>query len=304
VLPGERIPLDGSVCRGSSFVNSASLTGEAVPRKVESGDSVLGGFVNDEGRIVVPGREEFSQGAAARILELVENASAQKDNHGEVHHALRRDLHSAVVVIAALIAFVPPLLVPGARLEDWVYRALVMLVISCPCALVISIPLGYFGGIGGASRNKLLIKGGNYIDALTKVDTVVFDMYGTLTEGVFNVVKVEDSQRLHEGRAPRMGGRGGIEFLAPIARSIKDAAGGVKDKASDIGRGEGTWSACEGRGPQDRDRQRPPYAPREHSTRGLRYRGDGRLRRGRRGIRGTHRHSDKVKRTRRPPSRN
>lgn len=249
VLPGERIPLDGSVVEGSSFVNTASLTGESVPRKVESGDSVLGGFVNDEGRIVVRVEKEFSQGAAARILELVENASSQKAPTEKFITRFAAIYTPAVVVIAALIAFVPPLLVPGAQLEDWVYRALVMLVISCPCALVISIPLGYFGGIGGASKNKLLIKGGNYIDALTKVDTVVFDKTGTLTEGVFNVVKVETRNGFTKEELLEWAAAAESSSSHPIARSIKDAAGGVKDKASDIVevKGHGVLAKVEGR---------------------------------------------------------
>jgi Cd2+/Zn2+-exporting ATPase len=249
VLPGERIPLDGSLVEGSSFVNTASLTGESVPRKVEPGDSVLGGFVNDEGRIVVRVEKEYSQGAAARILELVENASSQKAPTEKFITRFAAIYTPAVVVIAAIIAFVPPLLVPGARLEDWVYRALVMLVISCPCALVISIPLGYFGGIGGASKNKLLIKGGNYIDALTKVDTVVFDKTGTLTEGVFNVVKVETRNGFTKEELLEWAAAAESGSSHPIARSIKDAAGGVKDKASDIVevKGHGVLAKVEGR---------------------------------------------------------
>jgi len=220
VLPGERIPLDGSVVEGSSFVNTASLTGESVPRKVESGDSVLGGFVNDEGRIVVQVEKEFSQGAAARILELVENASAQKAPTERFITRFAAIYTPAVVVVAALIAFVPPLLVPGARLEDWVYRALVMLVISCPCALVISIPLGYFGGIGGA-----------------------------LTEGVFTVVKVETRNGFTKEELLEWAAAAESSSSHPIARSIKDAAGGVKDKASDIieVKGHGVLAKVEGR---------------------------------------------------------
>jgi Cd2+/Zn2+-exporting ATPase len=249
VLPGERIPLDGSLVEGSSFVNTASLTGESVPRKVESGDGVLGGFVNDEGRIVVRVEKEFSQGAAARILELVENASSQKAPTEKFITRFAAIYTPAVVVIAALIALIPPLVVPGALFEDWVYRALVMLVISCPCALVISIPLGYFGGIGGASRNKLLIKGGNYIDALTKVDTVVFDKTGTLTEGVFNVVKVVTRNGFTKEDLLEWAAAAESSSSHPIARSIKDAAGGVKDKASDIVevKGHGVLAKVEGR---------------------------------------------------------
>jgi Cd2+/Zn2+-exporting ATPase len=225
VLPGERVPLDGKVVEGSSFVNTSSLTGESVPRKVEAGSAVLAGFVNDEGRIVVEVEKEFGQTAAARILELVEEASSRKAPTEKFITRFASVYTPAVVAIAALIAFLPPLLVPGARLADWVYRALVILVISCPCALVVSIPLGYFGGIGGASRAKLLIKGSNYIDALSKVDTVVFDKTGTLTEGVFAVVKVVTRNGFSREEILRWAAVAESTSSHPIARSIREAAG-------------------------------------------------------------------------------
>jgi len=225
VLPGERIPLDGKVIEGSSFVNTSSLTGESVPRKIEAGGTVLAGFVNDEGRIIVEVEKEFGQTAAARILELVEEASSQKAPTEKFITRFATIYTPAVVAIAALIAFLPPLLVPGARLADWVYRALVILVISCPCALVVSIPLGYFGGIGGASRAKLLIKGSNYIDALAKVDTVVFDKTGTLTEGVFAVVKVVTRNGFSKEEILRWAAAAESTSIHPIARSIREAAG-------------------------------------------------------------------------------
>jgi Cd2+/Zn2+-exporting ATPase len=249
VLPGERIPLDGAVVEGSSFVNTSSLTGESVPRRVASGDAVLGGFVNDEGRILVRVEKEYREGAASRILELVENASTQKAPTEKFITRFAAVYTPIVVAAAALIAFAPPLLVPGARLEDWVYRALVMLVISCPCALVVSIPLGYFGGIGGASRNKLLIKGGNYIDALAKVDTVVFDKTGTLTEGVFSVVKVETRNGFTKKELLDWAAAAESSSSHPIARSIKEAAGAEASKASDIVevKGHGVIAKVEGR---------------------------------------------------------
>jgi heavy metal-(Cd/Co/Hg/Pb/Zn)-translocating P-type ATPase len=225
VLPGERVPLDGKVVEGSSFVDTSSLTGESVPRAVEAGSSVLGGFINDEGRIAVRVEKEFGQSAAARILELVEDASSRKAPTERFISRFAAVYTPAVVALAALIAVLPPLLVPGATFEDWLYRALVILVISCPCALVISIPLGYFGGIGGASRHKLLIKGSNYVDALAKVDTVVFDKTGTLTEGVFEVVDVVRRNGFSRQEILRWAAAAESSSSHPIARSIREAAG-------------------------------------------------------------------------------
>ncbi len=224
VLPGERIPLDGEVIEGSSFVNTSSLTGESVPRKVGAGDKVLGGFMNDEGRIVVRVEKEFGQTAAARILELVEDAASHKAPTEKFITRFAAIYTPIVVGLAALVAFLPPLVIPGASLQEWVYRALVILVISCPCALVVSIPLGYFGGIGAASRKKLLIKGSNYIDVLTKVDTVVFDKTGTLTEGVFSVVNVVTRNGFSREELLSWAATAESHSSHPIARSIREAA--------------------------------------------------------------------------------
>jgi Cd2+/Zn2+-exporting ATPase len=234
VLPGERVPLDGEVIEGSSSVNTSSLTGESVPRRVEAGSKVLAGFVNDEGRIVVRVDKKFDQSTAARILELVENAASQKAPTEKFITRFAAVYTPVVVAIALLIAFVPPLFVPGATLREWAYRALVILVISCPCALVVSIPLGYFGGIGGASRHKLLIKGSNYIDALTKVDTVVFDKTGTLTEGVFAVVDVVTRNGFSKEELLSWAAAAESHSSHPIARSVREAAGGDLPAAYDI----------------------------------------------------------------------
>ncbi|MDP3177972.1 MAG: HAD-IC family P-type ATPase, partial [Spirochaetaceae bacterium] len=234
VLPGERVPLDGEIVQGSSFVTTSSLTGESVPRKVEAGDQVLGGFVNDEGRLVVRVEKEFGRTAAARILELVESAASHKAPTEKFITRFASIYTPAVVLIAALVACLPPLLVPGASLREWAYRALVILVISCPCALVVSIPLGYFGGIGAASRNKLLIKGSNYIDALTKVDTVVFDKTGTLTEGVFSVARVEKRNGFTTKQILDWAATAESHSSHPIARSIRESAGNGELEARDI----------------------------------------------------------------------
>jgi len=232
VRPGERVPLDGEIVEGSSFVDTSSLTGESVPREVGPGDAVLAGYVNDSGRLVVRVTKEFCQSAVARILELVENASANKAPTEKFITKFASVYTPVVVVLAALIAVVPPLVIPGATFGDYVYRALVLLVISCPCALVVSVPLGYFGGVGSASRHKLLVKGANYIDAMTKIDTVVFDKTGTLTKGVFAVSEVVPHNGFSGMEVLRYAA--GAESVSPhpIARSIREAASAIGAAAS------------------------------------------------------------------------
>jgi Cd2+/Zn2+-exporting ATPase len=234
VLPGERVPLDGEVIEGVSSVTTAALTGESLPRRVEAGSKVLAGFVNDEGRVLVRVERRFDQSTAARILELVEDAASKKAPTEKFITRFAAIYTPVVVAIALLVAFIPPLLVPGEALESWVYRALVLLVISCPCALVISIPLGYFGGIGGASRHRLLIKGSHSIDALAKVDTVVFDKTGTLTEGVFAVVEVVARNGFSQKELLSWAAVAEAHSSHPIARSIREAAGGDLPVADDI----------------------------------------------------------------------
>ena len=169
IKPGEKIPLDGKVVDGKSHVDTSALTGESVPRTVEPGSSVLSGFINTNGLLTVEVSKEFSESAVSKILELVQNASAKKAPTEKFITKFSRYYTPVVVIVALLLAVVPPLVVPGAQFADWVYRALVFLVISCPCALVVSIPLGFFGGIGAASRSGILIKGGNYLEALNHV---------------------------------------------------------------------------------------------------------------------------------------
>lgn len=191
VKPGERIPVDGTVVDGASLVNTAALTGEPVPRRASPGSPALAGTVPLDGALTVRAERPAGQSSAARIIELVENASRAKAPTERLITRLARFYTPAVVAVAALIAFVPPLVLPGARLGDWVYRALIMLVISCPCALLVSVPLGYFGGIGGASRRGILVKGAASLDALAGIRTVVFDKTGTLTRGTFRVTRCE-----------------------------------------------------------------------------------------------------------------
>ena len=223
VRPGERLPLDGEIVQGRSSVDTSALTGESVPRTVESGDTVLAGFVNGEGTVRVRVTKPFSESSVSRILELVEDAAARKAPTEKFISRFAGVYTPIVVGIAAAIAFIPPLLVPGATLDEWVYRALVMLVISCPCALVISIPLGYFGGIGGASRNGILVKGANYLDALKDLSTVVVDKTGTLTHGTFQVIRTEPRNGFDAGELLRLATLAESHSTHPIARSIREA---------------------------------------------------------------------------------
>jgi Cd2+/Zn2+-exporting ATPase len=187
VRPGEKVPLDGTVIEGSARLDTAALTGESVLRSARPGDALLSGSINMNGLLRVKVDKVFAESTVARILELVEHARHKKSK-SEAFISRFAKVYTPIVVIAALLlAFLPPLLLPGATLLDWGYRSLNFLVVSCPCALVISIPLAFFGGIGGASRSGILVKGGNYLELLSRADTVVFDKTGTLTEGVFEV---------------------------------------------------------------------------------------------------------------------
>ena len=190
VKPGEKIPLDGDVLSGQSNLDTAPLTGEPVPRKVRVGDTVMAGMINVEASIRVRVTKPYFESSISKMLELVQNASARKAATEKFITTFARWYTPVVVAAAAGIAVIPPMLTPGADFEVWIYRALVVLVVSCPCALVVSIPLGYFGGIGRASRRGILVKGSNFLDALAAVKTVVFDKTGTLTQGRFAVQSI------------------------------------------------------------------------------------------------------------------
>lgn len=189
VKPGEKIPLDGIVVKGSSFIDTKALTGESIPREVMPGAEVLSGSVNNSGLLEIQVTKVFAESTVSKILELVENAGHKKAESEKFITKFARYYTPIVVFTALAVAIIPPLFGFGA-FSDWLYRALSFLIISCPCALVISIPLSFFGGIGGAARNGVLIKGGNYLDALNHISTAVFDKTGTLTKGVFHVAKV------------------------------------------------------------------------------------------------------------------
>ncbi|MEW6226766.1 MAG: heavy metal translocating P-type ATPase [Bacillota bacterium] len=225
VKPGEKVPLDGEVVDGASFVDTSALTGESVPRKVERGETILAGMINGQGLLTVKVTKPFSESSVARILELVENAAARKAPTEQFITAFSRYYTPAVVLGAVALAIIPPLVLPGAAFFAWVYRALVLLVISCPCALVVSIPLGYFGGIGGASRRGILVKGANFLDALTGLHTVVFDKTGTLTQGVFRVTRVVPCNGFRDEELLAAAAAAEIHSNHPIAQSIRAAHG-------------------------------------------------------------------------------
>ncbi|MCL5046641.1 MAG: cadmium-translocating P-type ATPase [Actinobacteria bacterium] len=225
VKPGERVPLDGEVVEGTSFLDTSAMTGESVPRKVESGEKILAGMINGQGLLTVRVTKPYAESSVARILELVENAAGRKAPTEQFITAFSRYYTPAVVAAAAAIAVIPPLVLPGATFSEWLYRALVMLVISCPCALVVSIPLGYFGGIGGASRRGILVKGANFLDALTGLHTAVFDKTGTLTKGVFRVTRVAPANGFSADELLVMAAHAEAYSTHPIAQSIREAYG-------------------------------------------------------------------------------
>ncbi len=189
IKPGEKVPLDGLVIEGESMVDTSVLTGESIPRHIRIGDELLSGSINMNGLLTIKVTKPFAESTVSKILDLVENAGSHKAPTENFITKFARYYTPFVVFSAAALAFIPPLLIPSETFSEWINRALVFLVVSCPCALVISIPLGFFGGIGGASRNGVLIKGSNYLEALNHVKTIVFDKTGTLTKGVFKVTK-------------------------------------------------------------------------------------------------------------------
>ena len=190
VKPGEKVPLDGKIVKGASTFDTSALTGESLPREAKAGDDVLSGFINKNGLIEIEVTKVFSESTVSKILYLVENAGSKKSKTENFITKFARYYTPVVVITALILAIFPPLLIQGATFSDWIYRALIFLVVSCPCALVVSIPLGFFGGIGGASRHGILIKGTNYLEVLNNLESVVMDKTGTLTKGIFKVTEV------------------------------------------------------------------------------------------------------------------
>lgn len=229
IKPGERVPLDGVVCEGSSQLDTAALTGESVPRHVGSGSEVVSGCVNMTGLLHVRTTKPYGESTVARILELVENASEKKARTESFITRFARVYTPAVVLSALALAVVPPLASMGAW-SDWILRGLTFLVVSCPCALVISVPLSFFGGIGGASRLGILVKGSNYLELLAKVDTVVFDKTGTLTSGTFNVVAIHPEAGVEADYVLSLAAHAEAFSDHPIAVSVREAYSGRIDR--------------------------------------------------------------------------
>lgn len=229
VKPGEKVPLDGVVVQGKSSVDTSNITGESVPRTINIGDMVLSGFVNREGLLKVEVKKEFQDSTVSKILDLVENASSKKAPTENFITKFARYYTPVVVFTALAIGLIPPLFL-GYDISDWAYRAFVFLVISCPCALVISIPLGFFGGIGGASKVGVLIKGGNYLEGLNEVDTIVFDKTGTITKGTFKVTEVDGFGETTADEIIELAALGESYSNHPIGKSIVDAYGKEIDK--------------------------------------------------------------------------
>lgn len=225
VKPGEKVPLDGKVIEGNSMVDTAALTGESVPREVKIGDNILSGVINKNGLLTIEVEKEFGDSTVSKILDLVQNASSKKAPTENFITKFARYYTPAVVFAALALAVIPPLVIEGATFSAWIYRALSFLVVSCPCALVVSIPLGFFGGIGGASKNGILVKGGNYLEALNDVEVVVFDKTGTLTKGIFEVTEIKPENGIIEDELITCAAYAENYSNHPIAASILKAYG-------------------------------------------------------------------------------
>lgn len=223
VKPGEKVPLDGIILQGKSTVDTSALTGESHPRAVNPGNDILSGFVNISGLLTIEVTKVFGESTVSKILELVENASSKKAPTENFITKFAHYYTPAVVFVALLVAVMPPMLIAEATFPEWIYRALIFLVISCPCALVISIPLGFFGGIGGASKHGILIKGANYLEALNNVDVVVFDKTGTLTKGVFKVTEINPKSPIKTDELLKYAAIAEAYSNHPIALSIISA---------------------------------------------------------------------------------
>lgn len=229
VRPGEKVPLDGTVLEGKSFVDTSALTGESVPRSVTVGDSVLAGMVTQSGLLTVQVSRPFEESSIAKILDLVENASSKKADTEKFITRFARYYTPVVVALSLAVAIVSPLVLPGATQATWIYRALVLLVISCPCGLIISIPLGYFGGVGGAAKRGILVKGSKFLDVLAQVKTVVFDKTGTLTQGNFRVTNVVTHNGLSQPQLLELAAQVESQSNHPVAKSIQQAHGQLVD---------------------------------------------------------------------------
>lgn len=229
VTAGEKIPLDGTIIVGTSQIDTSALTGESVPRSVKVGDAALAGTINKTGILDIQVTKLFGESSIAKILDLVENASSKKAETEKLITKFAKIYTPIVVFVSLAIAIIPPLVIPNATSAEWVYRALVILVISCPCGLVISIPLGYFGGIGGAAKKGILIKGSTFLDVLNDVKTVVSDKTGTLTKGTFQVTQILPQNGFSQDELLSIASHIEAQSTHPIAQSIKEAYKGELD---------------------------------------------------------------------------
>ena len=227
IKPGEKVPLDGEIRSGNSQVDTSALTGESVPQNVREGETILAGTINKTGSLTVRVTKLFAESSIAKILDLVENASSKKAPTEKFITRFARNYTPIVVFLSLAVAILPPLLIAGASSQQWVYRALVLLVISCPCGLVISIPLGYFGGVGGAAKRGILVKGSTFLDTLTTVKTVIFDKTGTLTQGVFQVTKITPYNGYSEKELLTIAAIAESQSNHPVAKSILKAYDGA-----------------------------------------------------------------------------
>ena len=222
VKPGEKIPLDGTIIEGTTMLDTKALTGESVPVEVKENDEVLSGSINESGKILIKVSKEYGESTVSKILDLVENASSKKSKSENFITKFAKYYTPTVVIIAVILAIVPPFIFKDTSFTEWIYRALSFLVVSCPCALVISIPLSFFGGIGGASKMGILIKGSNYLEALASTEIAVFDKTGTLTKGVFEVQKIE-TNNIDKDELIEIAAYAENYSNHPIAKSIKNA---------------------------------------------------------------------------------
>lgn len=230
IKPGEKVPLDGIVIEGKSFLDTSSITGESLPKEISIDQEIYSGTINKTGLIKVRVTKLFGDSTVSKILDLVENASSKKAPTEQFITRFARVYTPIVVIVALGLALIPPLFIPGMPFEDWIYRALVFLVVSCPCALVISIPLGYFGGIGAASKHGILMKGSNYLEALKDIDTVVFDKTGTLTQGHFSLTQIICAPGFSEREVLEAAAYAESHSNHPLAASVLKAYGDVDEK--------------------------------------------------------------------------
>lgn len=229
VRAGEKIPLDGTVLSGEATLDVSALTGESLPKEVEKNDDVLAGSINRSGLLKIKVTKSFGESTVSKILDLVENAGNKKSPTEKFITKFARYYTPVVVFLALALAVIPPLVISGASFSEWISRALIFLVVSCPCALVVSIPLGYFAGIGVASKNGILIKGSNYLEALNNIESIVFDKTGTLTKGTFKVKKVESTSELNNEELLKLGAYAEYYSNHPIAKSVVSAYNGEID---------------------------------------------------------------------------